>query len=82
MFTLKDIWPGERGAEKPTGAQKTAPGRTEPEKCPATGKYRHKTRGEALAWRDSLYVKNPDCYLEVYRCKHWKGCGDWHVGNR
>jgi hypothetical protein len=78
MFTLKDVWPGERGARKGGGAQDTPP----PRLCPSTGKIRHASRKEALAWRDSLYVKNPDCYLEVYRCKHWKGCGDWHVGNR
>jgi len=78
MWTLKDVWPGERGAGKPTGAQEPPP----PRICPASGKIRHASRKEALIWRDDLYRKNPDAYLEVYRCKHWKGCGDWHVGNR
>jgi hypothetical protein len=77
MFSLKDVWPGHAPSTPRDPLEVKLP-----EKCPATGKFRHKTREQALMWRDSLYAKNPDCYLEVYRCKHMKGCGDWHVGNR
>lgn len=68
--TLSDIWPGV--------TRKTKTPEPLPPLCPRTGKFRHALKKDAERWQRSLYRKNPDCLLDIYRCK---GCGDWHVGN-
>lgn len=76
LGTLRDVWPGQE--PRSWSPPPEVPLQPNPALCPATGKFRHPRKVEALTQLEALMDKSPDELMAVYVCKH---CFSWHVGH-